>query len=104
MPWLPDALSPRQQEVLPSSLQLCKSRPADLSLACSRQMQAKYGNPYLQLVWIGSFLAQALRVVLQYRRMFIIFDSFVSKEMFNRTVFLGGTSLSCMTILSMARL
>eukprot|EP00192_Tetraselmis_astigmatica_P007314 CAMPEP_0117680466 /NCGR_PEP_ID=MMETSP0804-20121206/18373_1 /TAXON_ID=1074897 /ORGANISM="Tetraselmis astigmatica, Strain CCMP880" /LENGTH=711 /DNA_ID=CAMNT_0005489977 /DNA_START=400 /DNA_END=2536 /DNA_ORIENTATION=+ len=48
--------------------------------------QAKYGNSLLQLVWIASFVAQFLRVILQYRRMFITFENYVSKQMLKRTV------------------
>eukprot|EP00951_Prasinocladus_malaysianus_P023364 scaffold198471_cov46-Prasinocladus_malaysianus.AAC.1 len=48
--------------------------------------QAKYGNPWLQLVWIGSVLAQGLRIGFQYRKMFIRFENFVSKTMLNKTV------------------
>mmetsp|Transcript_3664 Transcript_3664/g.9386 ORF Transcript_3664/g.9386 Transcript_3664/m.9386 type:complete len:758 (-) Transcript_3664:30-2303(-) len=49
-------------------------------------LQVKSGNPWLQLVWIVSLLAQALRVVLRYRRMFTSFENFVSKTMLNKTI------------------
>mmetsp|Transcript_24070 Transcript_24070/g.66906 ORF Transcript_24070/g.66906 Transcript_24070/m.66906 type:complete len:726 (-) Transcript_24070:409-2586(-) len=48
--------------------------------------QAKSGNSFLQLVWIGSVVVQLLRVVLKYRRMFVTFENFVSKETLKRTV------------------
>ena len=61
--------------------------------------QAKYGSPLLSLVWIGSLVAQGLRVVLQYRRMFIQFDNYVSKQMLNRTVTTTIPPTCCFLIL-----